>query len=513
MSETDRLSGPLGDFARQVHTRSGIDVHDAFAAAVCWWSAAVAPTVRTDWPVLVWGVFLNDEEQYAPSLTGGLRRTGLEDEACGPPHWLSTPGEKELFEAVDNLLQTDDSGDQQRSLLLTGNPLHQPFSQRRRNLNSYLFLRQAWDGKEYRPYKRQQSAPVSPPSLGVLWETSQQAWQQSTQQVDTATVSRLLHFRRRPTAVAMESADVRGVALAELAQARAWALQRRPRMSMDATAVQMLSVIRRFETAFDAPDTAKALVRVHAHAHRIAAVLALAERSSVIRGQHLQAAWSLARRSCLDVQTLLGRPGTGIGRVVEDVDTRLRTLIGVPREDIISPPRSHEPALISAGPESGTPEQLADEVEAAAAPVRRRSVVVDSQVRDGVIVKTVKQWYSNRCQMCGTVLRVPGPIGAYSEGAHIQALGHPHNGPDRVENLLCLCPNCHIQFDSGALYLTDDLDVIDAFTHRPLHQLALDSRHDINITHVRHHREYWTTGNLPSTAAPAEPGRDALPFK
>jgi len=58
----------LGDIARQVHARRGIDAHDAFVAAVCWWSASIAPTVRSmDRPVLVWGVFLSDEDQRSPS--------------------------------------------------------------------------------------------------------------------------------------------------------------------------------------------------------------------------------------------------------------------------------------------------------------------------------------------------------------------------------------------------------------------------------------------------------------
>jgi hypothetical protein len=497
MSDVDYVSGPLGDFARQVHARSGIDVHDAFAAVVCWWSAAVAPAVQADWPVLVWGVFLSDEEQNATSLARGIRRTGFEDEACSSPHWLSAPDEKEVLKAIDNLLQTDDLADGQRSLLMTGDPLHEPFSRRRRSLDRYVFLRLAWDGKEYRPYKRQQS-PVAPPSLGVLWETSQQAWLRAARKVDTATVSRLLLFRRRPTVVAMEEADASGAALAELSHARAWTLQERPRMSMDAATAQMLSVIRRCEAAFDALSPANALIRVHAHTHRIAAVLALAERCSVIRGQHLQAAWSLARRSCLDVQALLGSEGAEVRTVIEDVDTRLRALVHMTREDIGNSPSANEPALPQGGPEKGRTKQPAIEAqtEAEAGPVRRRSVVVDSQVRDGVIVRTVKQWYRNRCQMCATVLRVPGPIGAYSEGAHIQALGHPHNGPDRVENLLCLCPNCHIRFDNGALYLTDDLNVTDAFTHRPLHRLTVDSRHDINTAHVRYHREYWSSRQL-----------------
>ncbi|MDQ1305783.1 MAG: putative restriction endonuclease [Actinomycetota bacterium] len=38
----------------------------------------------------------------------------------------------------------------------------------------------------------------------------------------------------------------------------------------------------------------------------------------------------------------------------------------------------------------------------------------------------------------------------------IKALGVPHNGPDVLENLLCLCPNDHARFDRAAIYIDPD---------------------------------------------------------
>jgi hypothetical protein len=35
------------------------------------------------------------------------------------------------------------------------------------------------------------------------------------------------------------------------------------------------------------------------------------------------------------------------------------------------------------------------------------------------------------------------------EAAHIRPLGAPHNGPDTLDNTLCLCPNHHVLFDHG----------------------------------------------------------------
>ena len=52
------------------------------------------------------------------------------------------------------------------------------------------------------------------------------------------------------------------------------------------------------------------------------------------------------------------------------------------------------------------------------------------------------------------------PAGLYAEGAHIKPLGKPHNGPDEVENILCLCPNHHVLFDRGAIGVQSDGSLI-----------------------------------------------------
>jgi hypothetical protein len=495
------LPGPLGEMARQAHARSGIDAHDAFAAAVCWWSASIAPAIRLSHePVLVWGVFLSDEDQYFPSVITAVHDVGFEDEAFGPPHLMPPFSKRRLLET----LQTAEPG-HERSLLLAGDPLRRLSTSHRISFDDDSFLRQAWDGKEYRPHKYQ-STPVTPPLLGVLWEAPTRAWQQSTHRTDPATLSRLLLFRRRPAEPAAEPLDMGGTALTELAQARAWAFHQR-HMSLDTAAGKMLDVIRRHETTFDSMGPAEALIRIGSHTRRVAAALAVAERSAVIRPEHLLAGWAVARRSCRDIQSLLRPSDTRISRVVEEIDRQLRTMNL--RSAVIPHPLSgHEAGSLLAQTEADTAKEAVAEGEAAVASVRRRSMVVESQVRDSHIVKTVKRWYGNYCQMCGNVLRIPGPASAYSEGAHILALGHPHNGPDRIENLLCLCPNCHTLFDNGALYLTDDLHVVDAFTHNQLRKLTVVPQHNIDTACVRQHREYWTTDHPLAAAASAERERN-----
>ncbi|MFE6872378.1 HNH endonuclease [Kitasatospora sp. NPDC057692] len=102
----------------------------------------------------------------------------------------------------------------------------------------------------------------------------------------------------------------------------------------------------------------------------------------------------------------------------------------------------------------------------------------------------MKQLHKGRCQMCGQVLLVPGDS-HYSEGAHIQAIGYPYNGPDVLENVLCLCPNCHVLFDYGARYLTDDLRIIDGVTQEEIGKLRTHRQHKLDIRYVRHHRGRW----------------------
>ncbi|WP_435225606.1 HNH endonuclease [Streptomyces sp. Tue6028] len=112
--------------------------------------------------------------------------------------------------------------------------------------------------------------------------------------------------------------------------------------------------------------------------------------------------------------------------------------------------------------------------------------------------KTTSQ---NSCQICATALVLPVPRHRYSEATHIRA--REHGGPDLTENLLCLCPNCHILFDSGAYVLTDDLAVADTVTDSLKANLKRHQWDYINHDHVRHHRRHWTSRNpAPLTVLP-----------
>lgn len=120
----------------------------------------------------------------------------------------------------------------------------------------------------------------------------------------------------------------------------------------------------------------------------------------------------------------------------------------------------------------------------AAVPAARAQTVIQRIIRGTALGRKVKSMYKYNCQVCGITLQCEG--GLYAEAAHIRPLGSPHNGPDTMENILCLCPNHHVLFDNGGLTLSDDLVV--ALTGS---QLIVHSKHTINVEHIRYQRLLW----------------------
>nr|6GHS_A Chain A, TagI restriction endonuclease [Thermocrispum agreste] len=119
-------------------------------------------------------------------------------------------------------------------------------------------------------------------------------------------------------------------------------------------------------------------------------------------------------------------------------------------------------------------------------PAPHKKTTVSKAVRSAQVVKNVKGWHKHRCQVCGIVIEVD--VGPYSQGAHIRPLGRKHGGPDVESNMLCLCPNDHVRFDNGALYITDDLKVVNALNGEVIGPLRVHPRHVIDLDHIRYHR-------------------------
>jgi hypothetical protein len=111
----------------------------------------------------------------------------------------------------------------------------------------------------------------------------------------------------------------------------------------------------------------------------------------------------------------------------------------------------------------------------------RRPSIVNRIVRDTRLTKEIKSLYKHNCQICGISLEINS--GKYAEGAHIKPLGKPHNGDDSISNILCLCPNHHVLLDGGALYISDEFEVVPLGT-----KLRMDRNHELDLENLQYHR-------------------------
>lgn len=121
----------------------------------------------------------------------------------------------------------------------------------------------------------------------------------------------------------------------------------------------------------------------------------------------------------------------------------------------------------------------------------RATGVVQRLVRNNAVSQWVKDVNGHICQFCELLLDLP--VGSYSEGAHIRPVGSPHFGPDTTDNMLCLCPNHHVLFDKGAIYIDEHLTVRDHHGNA-IGALLGVSVHVIDAAHIAYHREHHGFG-------------------
>jgi putative restriction endonuclease len=136
--------------------------------------------------------------------------------------------------------------------------------------------------------------------------------------------------------------------------------------------------------------------------------------------------------------------------------------------------------------DSATPQELLGDSGTPESPGRVHATI-QRIVRNTRVAELVKALHRHTCQVCG--LQLTTPAGPYAEAAHIRALGVPHNGPDVLENLLCLCPNDHVRFDTGAMYIDDNHRVVESGTDTPLGVLKLRPGHIPDRNYLAYHRE------------------------
>lgn len=105
--------------------------------------------------------------------------------------------------------------------------------------------------------------------------------------------------------------------------------------------------------------------------------------------------------------------------------------------------------------------------------LRRRILQRNQIVRNPRHVRQLKELYKDQCQVCGETIQLPGGR-LYSEVHHIKPLGGECAGPDRPENMMCVCPNCHVRLDFGAIALDRD-------------SLTIDPSHNILDEYLEYH--------------------------
>ena len=115
---------------------------------------------------------------------------------------------------------------------------------------------------------------------------------------------------------------------------------------------------------------------------------------------------------------------------------------------------------------------------------KRVASTVQRVIRDSKLGRQLKKLYDYKCQVCE--LQINTEAGFYAEAAHIKPVGAPHNGPDLLENLLCLCPNHHLMFDKGVFCLDDRFNLIGMDG-----KLHLNPKHDISKEFLSYHRSMF----------------------
>ncbi len=71
-------------------------------------------------------------------------------------------------------------------------------------------------------------------------------------------------------------------------------------------------------------------------------------------------------------------------------------------------------------------------------------------LRDTALARRIKADNDYKCQLCGEQILLSQDT-PYAEAHHLKPLGSPHDGPDHPSNIVCVCPNCHVKLDYGAI--------------------------------------------------------------
>ena len=123
----------------------------------------------------------------------------------------------------------------------------------------------------------------------------------------------------------------------------------------------------------------------------------------------------------------------------------------------------------------------------------RKSSSINIIKRNPKFREYVKKLYENKCQVCNVFLRTHS--GSVSIGAHIKGLGKPHDGFDQINNIICLCPNHHGQFDGFGFYLDPRTLEIKGLEGYEGKKLTIKEGHNIDSEFFKYHHEQYKKHN------------------
>jgi hypothetical protein len=121
-------------------------------------------------------------------------------------------------------------------------------------------------------------------------------------------------------------------------------------------------------------------------------------------------------------------------------------------------------------------------VDIAEPPQRVKATVLRS-IRDSAKARELKEIYNYRCQVCDTKIEVR-PNNYYVEVHHVRPLGGKHEGLDRTDNMLVLCPNHHAMFDFGIPRFISEKEIV-------IHEsrFELNHKHQLARENIDHHNK------------------------
>ena len=126
-------------------------------------------------------------------------------------------------------------------------------------------------------------------------------------------------------------------------------------------------------------------------------------------------------------------------------------------------------------------------------PVDRKLSLVSKLKRDIKLSEKLKTMHDHTCQICG--VKINSPSGPIAIGAHIKPLGHPHNGPDVIQNMLCLCPNHHEQFDAFTYYIDPKTLLVRNLSGFDGQRIHMHEGHKISSEFLVYHQRQYENAN------------------